>query len=312
MGLNKKNKSTVQDIDTSATETGVSSSDYLKQIQKEQARPSGQTNSPTSSTEDYYQLARDQEYGTLFDKEVALENAKANALKYTKNQINAQGFGGTGYGSTMQGGIYNTYMNKVGEANDEYNANIKEINQQEKEALETESALRAGNVTSMLQSSTSIEQMNNLLTEYGYGYVDKTTGEFKLNEDKPEGMSEDEWIQIKYYYNAQKSALDEGDGYTGSYATSEADFRNLTVPVENGRHTSVNDGWDKETSILFSHINVGDVNVGDVIKMTSGKGAVLYVEMTKNGLRVVNESAYNNATSQHEIVRNSKDNYSWR
>ena len=61
--------------------------DYNKRLQKTNSLEGGTGERPqTTANEDYFQMARDQEFGMLFDKEVALENAKANAQKYTQNQ----------------------------------------------------------------------------------------------------------------------------------------------------------------------------------------------------------------------------------
>ena len=112
------------------------------------------SNVPTSTgNDDVYKLARDQEYDLLFDKEVALENAKANALKYTQNQINAQGFGGTGYGSTLQSGIYNTYLNKANEAQVDYANNIRDINLQEQQAQTDQANDRYQSVTTKIKGA---------------------------------------------------------------------------------------------------------------------------------------------------------------
>ena len=114
------------------------------------------------SGDDYYKLARDQEYGLMFDKAAALENAKANAIKYTQNQINAQGFGGTGYGSSLQSGIYNTYLNKANEAKNDYAENIRNINLQEQQAMQDQANDRFQSVTTMLQGADTTENMNQL------------------------------------------------------------------------------------------------------------------------------------------------------
>ena len=207
------------------------------------------------NTEDYYKLARDQEYNLLLNKEVALENAKSNAMKYTQNQINAQGFGGTGYGSSMQGGIYNNYLNKANEAYANYGENIKNINMQENEANLQKANDRFQSITTMLQGADSVDSMNKLLSDYGYGSIGED-GTFTWNEQKPEGMSDDDWYQMRYYYGMQKNAFDAengvgSDGYNGAYGRDETSFRNISIPIEGGRHSTLGESFDKETSIFI-------------------------------------------------------------
>lgn len=284
--------------------------DYLKrynETQNDLVKPA----TDLGQGDDYYKLAKDQEYGLLFDKEVQLENAKANALKYTQNQINAQGFGGTGYGSSLQSGIYNEYVNKANQAKNDYVNNIRAINLEEQQANATETNDRFQSVSTMLQVADTQENMDKLLTDYGYGSV--KDGQFVWNETKPEGMSDDDWYQTQYYYRmkANDLASQKEDSFTGTYATNEASFRNISIPQEGGRSSTIGESFDKETSILYSHLNVGDIKIGDCVKMTNGNNDVIYVQYTKNGFRVCSSSDYKDASSKHELVRNEKDNYSW-
>ena len=93
------------------------------------AQEGGQASEP-----DYHKMARDQEYKALLDKEIQLSNAKSNALKLTGNQMAAQGMAGTGYGSTVQSGIYGQYMNALGQAQNASQQNIANIDMQEAQA----------------------------------------------------------------------------------------------------------------------------------------------------------------------------------
>lgn len=184
--------------------------EYNKRLGDGMGADNTQPTSPTTpTTDDYYKMARDQEYGLLFDKEVALENAKANALKYTQNSINAQGFGGTGYGSSMQSGIWNSYINKVNEANTQTASNIRDINLQEQQANQDQANDRFQSITTMLTQADTQENMDKLLTDYGYGTMDKD-GNFVWGE-KPAGMSDDDWYQMQYYYRMQKNAFGDSN-----------------------------------------------------------------------------------------------------
>ena len=50
-------------------------------------------NESNNETNQYYDMVKEQKFDQLLDKEVQLENAKAQALKNSQNTLNAQGFG---------------------------------------------------------------------------------------------------------------------------------------------------------------------------------------------------------------------------
>lgn len=242
--------------------------DYLKRFNETQndlVKPQN-----FGQSDDYYQMARDQEYGLLFDKEVALENAKANAMKYTQNSINAQGFGGTGFGSSMQSGIYNTYLNKANEAMNDYASNIRQINQQEQNDLENKANDRFESVTTMITQADSLENVNQLLSDYGYGTIDKD-GNFEWNAEKPEGMSDDDWYQMQYYYRMRTNDLtDETESADSQWANNVYqiiggenansftydDIKQYNAMNGTGGYTT--EGFDKIEDLLVSGAN-GDV-----------------------------------------------------
>lgn len=252
------------------------------------------------NTEDYYKLARDQEYNLLLNKEVALENAKSNAMKYTQNQINAQGFGGTGYGSSMQSGIYNNYMNKANEAYANYGEGIRNINIQENEAKLAEANDRFQSVTTMLQGADSVESMNKLLTDYGYGSMDEN-GNFSWNATKPEGMSDDDWYQMRYYYGMQKNALDQG-GYVINSAENLANYMATQSGKTNSAGAPVQE-FEAETQTLWSYATAGQISNGGVVAVTNGQGQTVYLKWTNNGFVPANQSDYKNANHQYTLNR---------
>ena len=256
------------------------------------------TKQKSTNNNDYYELARQQEYGTLFDKEVELENAKQNALKYTQNQINAQGFGGTGYGSSIQSGIYNTYLNKVGNAQSEYNQNIKDINASEQADIDAKANDRFQSVTTMLTQASTQEQMDNLLSQYGYGTVDN--GTFTWNE-KPEGMSEDDWYQMQYYYNLQKDAIAQGADTTAYYNSLDS-LNNMTFIGANGTAETFNSRFREEANTLWHYAQNGTYANGDAVKVANKNGNIVYLEWTKNGFKQISEEQYKANSNKWEVV----------
>ena len=261
----------------------------------------------SSSTDDYYKLARDQEYSTLFDKEVALENAKANALKYTQNSINASGLGGTGYGSSLQSGIYNDYINQVNSARNTYASNIKTINQEQADAQSTLSAQSTGNLTTMLQSASDVSMMNDLLVDYGLGSVDKS-GNLVWNE-KPSNMSNDEWTQVRYYYNAMKNALNSTTSGVKSYNSLQSLKEGMSaVDTAKGQEGNIVDGskWNDEFNYLGAQVDNGTVPVGSVIKLVNNGGSTIYVSYGTDGkFSLTTEDVWKQANSGHSFQYNN-------
>lgn len=270
----------------------------------------------TSASDDYYKLAKEQEFSTLLDKEVSLENAKQNAMKYAQNVTNAQGLGSTGYGASLNSGIYNAYMNKAMQAENDYNQNIKNIDYQQKLASEEKADDRFKSVTTMLTQADGIDSMNKLLSDYGYGSVD-ANGNFNFNAQKPEGMSDDDWYQTKFYYNMQKKALAQGEeanaiaqeanDFSGTYFTSMEDLGNTEVtyhqPNGDTEVSKINDDFEYEWNMYGREISAGNIEYGSVTKLTRDRqqGGTIYLMYTKNGIRICTEQDYKNAEKKHSI-----------
>lgn len=260
----------------------ANTNDYLKRYNETQNNLVKPT-SGLSGGDDYYKLARDQEYGLMFDKEVALENAKANALKYTQNQINSQGFGGTGYGSSLQSGIYNTYLNKANEARNDYAENVREINLQEQAANQEQANDRFQSVTTMLQGADTTENMNKLLTDYGYGSVGED-GEFHWNEQKPEGMSDDDWYQMQYYYRMQKNAFDKTETSNKGLFNYDTHFVYYDKDGNIKRREGKGEGWNWEVDTVNSYVSSGDFKNGSQIMLENLKGEKIYLTVVNGQL----------------------------
>lgn len=288
--------------------------DYLKRYNETENNLVKPTQ-PSEGSDDYYKMAREQEYGLLFDKEVALENAKANALKYTQNQINAQGFGGTGYGSSMQSGIYNTYLNKANEAKDEYAENVRNINLQEQEDLKQQANDRFESVTTMIASADTAENMNQLLTDYGYGKVDDE-GNFVWGE-KPEGMSDDDWYQMQYYYRMKQSDLEANNT---SHVNTLEGLQGMTFELQDNDTTkdknhhagtvgTLGEWFGEESKLLIHKANNNQLEKDCVIQVTNGRGDVIYLKWDGKGFTQTNKDAYKSASNKHTLTHKDKKNY---
>lgn len=255
----------------------------------------GSNNSANNySSGDYYQMARDQEYSALLDREIELETAKQNALKYTNNQMAAQGYATQGYGSSNMTGIYNQYMNAMSGAKRDYQTNLNNINYQEYQDRLAENNNRFGMIVSMISDGYgNIDLINQMLSDYQLGNIDEN-GNFVFGE-KPENMSDDDWNRIKYAYNIQL----RGEQSTQSaYYKDEDSFRSTaTFDTGNGKSSLISEKFKHETNKLMENINNGVYKEGTVIMMQNGSGQKVYVKVENGGFRIVTESEYNNATN---------------
>lgn len=258
------------------------------------------TNNSSSQQSNYYDLARKQEFTTLLDKEIQLENAKANALKYTNNQLANAGLNTQGYGSSANTGIYNQYLNALTSAKNTYDTNVNNINLQEQEAGND----RFESITTMLTQASTLEQMNNLLQDYGYGTVD-SEGNFNFNE-KPEGISEDDWYQIKYYYNLQKNNIGAIDNVTTGGAWDGTD--NFYYYDSKGSFTGSTDTFSEQANKLKARVNSGIMQPGTYVVLVNPSGNRAYLYYGKDGsIKYVSSAIYEkNKTSNNYVVIGSE------
>lgn len=259
----------------------------------------------SSNTNNYYEMSKRQEYETLLDKEIELENAKSAALKYTNNQMAAQGFASQGYGSSYHSGIAGRYLDALGKAQSNYKSNVDNINYQQHQEDINNANDRFKSITTMLTQANSIDQMDKLLSDYGYGSMVENDGiaEFQWNE-KPDGISDDDWYQMRYYYNLQKSSIessDKVDQYAATYGNRES-WGSATYVNNKGSTNKIEDQFKYESNVLWANINAGKYTYGTTVRMQNGKGDVIYVQWTQNGLRMTDEATYNSSENKDSLT----------
>ena len=255
--------------------------------------------SGSTTNNQYYEMAKKQEYASLLDKEIELENARSTALKHTNNQMAAQGFASQGYGASYNSSMTGRYLNALGDAQNTYKVNVDNLNYQQHQEEVASANDRFESITTMMQQANDIDQVNSLLTDYGYGTID-AEGNFTFGE-KPEGMSDDDWKQMKYYYNLQKSSL-ETDEYAAFYGNLDT-WKSAYFVDGEGNAKKVGKEFKDESAVLWADINAGKYTYGTIIKLQNEDGEVIYVQWTKNGLRMSNEKAYN-SSKQKDAMKN--------
>lgn len=243
----------------------------------------------------YYEMAKNQEYSALLDKEVQLENAKANALKYTQNALNARGMGSQGYGSSMNSGIYNNYLNAFANAQNTYQSNVNQLNQaQRNEILEADNE-DFENLTTSIVDATDRDSLNALMDGYGVKVKDG-----KLV--KPDNMTDKDFALLQYYYIGKQNEFDSEDesygDYTGQvYENSTNALNNITYTTSiNHKTQKLSDDYgNRITTRIVNAANNGQFVNGDVIHYSNGDGRDAYLRFTTNGWQVIDKQTFKNS-----------------
>ncbi len=283
--------------------------DNVKKKYQELANTSDEVNQG-SVRDNYYQMAKNQEYSSLLDKEIELENAKAAAFKQTNNQMAAQGFSTQGYGSSVQSGIGNRYLTAYENANAAYQTNINNLNQQQRQEQLNEANDRFESITTMLSQAETLDQMYGLLSDYGYGVItEDENGNSVFNwNNKPKEISDDDWNELRYYFNLQKYSIENSQ--TRNYATYNSidSLNNATYTNDKGNVETLGDHFAEEVKVIWHHASAGEYNEGDAIKITNGEGNTIFMQWTASGFRTIDETAYNSAPSQYTLTRGKSKN----
>lgn len=272
--------------------------DYKKRAQQQQNIPE------TSATEDYYQMAKDQEYGLLLDKEIALENAKNNAVKYTNNQLASQGLAGTGYGSSINAGIQGDYINALNTTKADYGNAMRDTALKEKEAQEKQQATDMGNWGSIISTATDMNSLNDFMVNSGFGGIDQN-GDFTFG-TKPENMSDNDWNTIRYLYSTQKTHLD----YSGTGFSDYASFEGKTAEGEDAKTSKW--GVSNELRVIFSEDVMSKAQNGDAVKLVNGQNGkgmdYMYLIYRDGKWYVATVDQYQKAAHKGELkgVKNSQ------
>lgn len=254
---------------------------------------SGDNAGSTTSGDDYYELLKNESYKTMLSKEVQAYNAQEQARKYIGNNLRANGYGSQGASESAMVGIGNTYQNSLRDAQNEYENSLLSIKQQQKE----ESDADFESFATIFGSATSTDQLNKILSDYGYWKDGEWTSEFNSLDKKTQS-------QIKSLYSLYSSEFDNqswlsentlnGTGYRDSGTAIQS------VAAADGSLGSVSN----ELKEIFSDTYIDNVEktIGDsgdsyAVKLINGGDDSKYVYMIyHNGTWYqTTASAYNKA-----------------
>lgn len=241
---------------------------------------------PSDGSDEYQQL-RQQNFKALLDSQIQLSAARQNSMKQTQSQINASGFGGTGYGSMQQSSINNAFINALQSAKNNYQTQQQSIANQEQTANDTDSSTNFNNFLSILNSdaANSTDGMNKTLESYGFMNNGNLIDEASF---KNLGYSTNDYNQLKSIYALKSSAYNTSETIANKTVngTGFNDYQDASsnIKTENGVDAS-DDKWGvkNELDYLFNTYTTKDTKNGDVVKLqnanngTSGRDYVYMI-----------------------------------
>lgn len=271
----------------------------------------GELESESDVSNEYYDLMRQNKFSELKDKEIQLENSKAQASKQTMNSLNAQGLGSTGYGSSSYASIYNNYMNGFNELQRDYQNSIDDINleqRQNRDNIQEEDFQQLVNLIEFGENYQNKDRLNGLLQSYGLGTIGED-GTFTFNE-KPDSMSNLQWSQLQYLYGLQTDEFDNNQSQNFETYGSLDDLKNATYFVNGNKAVgNIGNSFNRETDVLWNYATKGTFSNGDTIKLTNKGGNSIYLQWTSSGFKFVDQNEYDNSENQFTISATKKNTY---
>ena len=262
--------------------------------------------------QDYYKLLKDENYKTLLNREVQLNNARERALKQTNAGLSAMGMESSGYGQTAQSGVEGQYLSAMENANQTYQQQQNDINMQEQQYLQEQEANEMGNaynsvLTSIRADETnSMERLDYVMNQYGL----VKNGQFDY--DKAVQMyGEDNARTLQYIYQIRKedfaSQAEQANMQEFSYdkkgtiAYYDANGKQQYIKL-NGGGTN---GWNKEASKLESGIKTNAFANDSYFQLKNKNGNSIYVRYYNGKLYYVTPQQYAGAQNKYLIEKNN-------
>jgi len=251
---------------------------------------------------DYYKALKDENYKSLLDNQIQLENARQRAYKNTNASLAAAGMASAGYGQLARQGIEGQYLQGLQNAQQQYqtaNANIDQDN------YNAQSVAYAGLMSDLDSASfNNQDELNSYLTEYGL---------------MKNGAIDQELFNSKY-------GADNWGRFNASLGDRTRQFVSNTAPISynvNEARTNIldNDGKagtiNDELGFLYGNgKNTIPATNGTVVmvKQNNTDGAkYAYLIYTNGGWQQTDSETYNKASNNNKYElysdKNTKDKY---
>ena len=277
-----------------------------KKLYDEEFEKMGGDSSKAKQINDYYDLARKQNYTKLLDSEIQLENSKEAAMKYGNNQVRAMGYGSQGMSESSMVGIQGKYANAFANLQEDYNNEDVELQKARITALEGLGEEDFQSTVQLISDSTNISRLNELLKGYGYGDIG-ADGNFVWG-DKPEGMSQRDWAELQYRYNLQNDVIKEENASSSHTYFDRDDLDFAQYQSASGSIYYIGQHYEKELNDIYQKVSEGVFNEGSVIKVRNSEGDTIYLKYGEKGFQLVSRFDFESAEDKYSLTRKDKKN----
>jgi hypothetical protein len=240
-------------------------------------------NKMPNETTNYYDELKKESYKTLLDAEIQASASRDRALKYTNAGINANGYGGQGIAESTKLGVGNQYQQALQNANSQYRNEIANIQQQEREENLANANDQFESMTTLMNSSTSQEQLNDIMTRYGV--TPNADGTFTYSDDSP--LTTNDKRQLEILYNMQNESLKKS-GYEGRELNLEEGGyvyqKDGSVQHISSDDMNTEDGFKHGLLTIKAYASYGRLPNDCAIKLEKKNGKTMYLKYINNTL----------------------------
>lgn len=261
------------------------------------------------------ELLKEQNYKALLDMDISLNNAKEQAFKYTQNAMYASGLGTQGASETNMARQSNAYLNALQGNKSAYSEaeSAREMGFNELQSnLENQKNENYLNILGKEEEKKYQEEMvafdDLLLTIGGQGGdSDKINDIFtQLGYKDTQGNWTGKFNDLSQAnrQRLENAMIGDMEGETGDvYLNLNNPDQTIEYIDENGKFTTgkLQEKFQREFDKIKNGLG-GLYNVGDAIEMTNMWNGKIYVEITRNGIKVIDEAKYKKAKRQKKVT----------
>lgn len=252
--------------------------------------------------EEYYKSLKSESYKSMLNAEVQASVARDQAMKYTQQSLQNAGLASQGLSESSMLGTQNQYQTALQNAAQNYNTELNNINQQQYEAQRQANNTEFEALTTFMQNTSSVDEMNSVLDKYGV----KLNGDGSFNYENAAYLNDSDKRQLETLYSLYKTQFDN-QTYGNAFEDYTSAYEALTD--QNGNTGKFND----ELKVLFNVNNKGLFNTmlgsntlqnGDTLKIASnsgGKASYAYLIYRNGQWYQTTSNAYNNSSNRYYL-----------
>ena len=247
--------------------------------------------------QDYYEALKSENYKTLLNSEIQLDNARQRALKQSSVGMNAQGLAGSGYQQLANNGIESQYLTGLQNAQQQYQNQNNVINEQQRQENLAQQNSNFESLTTLLSQAGNTEQLSSIMQSMGY--MD-ANGNYTA---KYNDLGADNQAQLNTLYNLYNSQLASQNMRLFNYDKKGS----VEYYDKNGNVSYIDlngggeQGWNKETTALTNAINGGTIGNGSYIALKNDKDNTIYLYYNNGQLYYSSKEDYEKSTNKYNI-----------